>query len=143
MDMVQLEREFQSYTRYLIGCPPTPYLIAKYKEFHQKMNVPGPGDRFDRFLLAVSSHGPIWTRLADSYASACRKNSCIRGKLVLSLALLECASPSFEKLDRCPAGGRPGAILRLGWGAVSYACALLVAIALFALVHLWMSAGEP
>ena len=142
MDMLQLEQECQSYTRYLVGQPPNPYVIAKYRDFHQTMGVGDGGDRFDRLLLAASARGPLWARLADSYASRWRKNSSVRRKLILTLALLECAPPSFENLDRCPAGGWPGAVLRLGLGALSYACSLLAASLLFAPIHLWMRATE-
>lgn len=106
------------------------------------MGVGDGGDRFDRLLLAVSARGPLWARLADSYASRWRKNSSVRRKLILTLALLECAPPSFENLDRCPAGGWPGAVFRLGLGALGYACSLLAASLLFAPIHLWMRATE-
>jgi len=144
MDMLQLERECRSYTRYLIGEPPTSYVIAKYRDFHQKIGVPEARDRFDRFLLAASAHGPLWARLADSYAGIWRKQSSLRAKLVVTLALLECAPPTYEKLDRCPSGGWFGALLRLSLAPAGYACSLLAATALFSPVHLWMkAAGEP
>jgi len=142
MDMLQLEQECQSYTRYLVGQPANPYVIAKYKDFHQRMGSGAEASRFDRFLLSASARGPLWTRLADSYAGRWRKHSAVRRKLVLTLALLECAPPSFEKLDNCPPGGWFGAIFRLGLGALGYAGSLLAATILFGPVHLWMAVGE-
>lgn len=142
MDLRQLEQECQSYTRYLIGQPASAYVIAKYKDFHQKIGVCEGAGRFDRFLLSASARGPLWARLANTYATRWRKRSPVRRKLVLTLALLECAPPSFETLDRCPAGGGFGAILRLGLGALGYACSFFAATILFAPIHLWMTAGE-
>src|ERR1035437_9355874 len=113
MDMAQLERECQSYTRYLIGQTPTPYVVEKYRDFHQKMGPVADGDRFERFLVSTSARGPVWARLTDSYASVWRKNSFVRKKLAVTLALLECASPGFEDLDRSPGGGWAGVLFQL------------------------------
>ena len=141
-DLVQLERECRSYSRYLIGQPPTRYMIEKYQDFHQKMGASADRDRFDRFLVSTSACGPLWARLADSYASVWRKNSSVRRKLVVTLALIECGPPGFANLDRCPGGGLPGVTLRLGLGAMGYICSLLAAAALFAPIHFWMTVQE-
>jgi hypothetical protein len=138
MHMLQLERECRSYTRYLIGQAPSPYVIAKYRDFHQRIGFDEGGEGpFDRLLLPVSARGPVWARLADSYASVWYKNSSVRRKLVLTLALLECSPPSFDMLDRCPSRGPAGAALRLTFGAAVYACSLFAGIIVFAPVHLW------
>src|SRR5215469_12600701 len=111
--MQQLEQECAVYARYLSGHPPTGYLVEKYLDFYQKLGgkaEPGEveSDPFDSFLVRVSAEGPTWARLADSYARVFRPGSALRKKLVLVLALLECAPPSFEALDRVPGGGLPG-----------------------------------
>lgn len=142
MNMLQLERECRSYTRYLTGQAPTRYVIEKYSDFHQKMGAAEGRDRFDCFLVRTSARGPLWARLADSYGSVWRKNSPVRKKLVLTLALLESASPSFEDLDRSPGGGWPGVMLRLALGSLSYAGSLAASFALFTPVHLWMAVRE-
>lgn len=142
MDTVQLERECQSYTRYLIGQPASPYVIEKYKRFHRERDIAAGLAGFDGVLLSVSARGPLWARLADSYASRWRKNSIVRRKLVLALALLEVANPSFEKLDECPGGGPPGAMIQLGLAALGYACSVLAAVALFSPIRLWMAVRE-
>jgi hypothetical protein len=117
-------------------------VIEKYRDFHQKMGLEAGNDRFERFLVATSARGPLWARLADSYAKMWRKSSCVRRKLVLTLGLLECTPPAFEKLDRTPGGGSIGVLFHLGLGVAGYVCALLAASALFGPVHLWMRAGE-
>lgn len=142
MDMAQLERECQSYTRYLIGQAPTPYVIEKYRDFHQKMGLAVNGDRFERFLVSTSAHGPAWARLTSCYASVWRKHSSVRKKLVVTLALLECTPPGFENLDRVPRGGRFGVMFRLALDVAGFACALFAAAVIFGPIHLWMTAGE-
>ena len=122
----------------LAGQPPARYIVEKYQDFHRKIGLPAVHP-YDQFLVAMSSRGPVWARLVDSYASFWRKDSAVRGKIVLTLALLECAPPTFEALDRVPAGGWPGAVLRLAAGTASYAFTLTVATVLFTPVRLWMA----
>jgi hypothetical protein len=136
-----LERECCSYARYLAGQPPSRYIIEKYQDFHQKIGLSAV-HRYDRFLIAVSARGPFWARLVDSYVSFWRKGSVVRNKIVLTLALLECAPPTFEAMDRVPAGGWIGALLRLAGGAVSYGVTLIAATVLFTPVSLWMAGRE-
>ena len=136
-----LERECHAYVRYLAGQPPTRYIFEKYQDFHLKIGLPA-AHSYDRFLISASSRGPIWARLVDTYASFWRKDSAVRGKIVLTLALLECAPPTFEALDRVPAGGWPGAVLRLASSAATYAFTLIVATVLFTPVRLWMAGRE-
>jgi hypothetical protein len=135
----QIECECRTYSRCLIGQDPSSYVIGKYRNFHQQLENELALDRFDRFLIAVSARSPFWARLADSYASLLRKNSGVRKKLVLTLALLECTPPSSAALDRVPGGGPLGAVFRLGLGAIQYAFTLLLAAIIFTPARLWMS----
>jgi len=137
-----LERECRVFAHYLTGREPSRYIIEKYLDFHQKIGVRGGEARFDRFLVSSAARGPYWTRMADSYGTLFRKNSILREKLVVVLALLECAPPTFEGLDRVPPGGLAGAGLRLLLGGMNYALALLISSLLFSPVRLWMAAGE-
>ena len=137
-----LERECRSYAQYLTGQTPNQYVIDKYLDFHQKFGAHQRIQRFDLFLLRISARGPFCARLADSYASIWRKDSVLRKKVVLTLALLECTPPTFETLDHVPAGGWIGAVLRLGVGATSYALTALMAAAFFLPARLWMAVRE-
>ncbi len=141
MNTTQLGRECRSYARYLIGEAPSAYVIEKYLDFHQQSDLSSTltHDRFDWFLARISARGPFRARMADTYASRFRKHSLVRGKLALTLALLECAPPSFEIVDRAPGGGLAGAVLRLGWQALRYALVLAVSAALFTPVRITMA----
>lgn len=141
MDMSQLERECRSYTRYLVGQAPTAYIVKKYVDFHQNMDACNDAGAFDHLLVSISARGPLWARLADSYASVWRKNSTLRKKLVLTLALLECVLPSAQYLDRSVVG-KNGTILRLTAAALAYASSLAVSSVLFAPIHIWAAARE-
>jgi hypothetical protein len=131
--MDQFERECHSYTRYLTGERPPAYVVNKYRDFHRKSDALAAlkFDPFDQFLVETSARGPLWARLADSYASRFRRDSAVRKKLVVTLAILECAPPISERLDAVGRGGMPGAILRMGCGAMLYAACLLLSLVLF------------
>jgi hypothetical protein len=141
MNTVQLELECRTYTRYLIGRMPTEYIVEKYLDCHQKLDTMAAAkpDRFDQFLVGVSARGPFWARLADSYVSLFSKDSAVRKKLVLTLALLECAPPSFEKLDQPQSRGMAGAIVRLSLGAMRYALTLVSSVVIFTPIRLGMA----
>lgn len=124
--MQQLERECQTYVRYLCGQNPSSYLTEKYLDFHQQNGAGLELDEFDRFLVRFSSRSLLCARLADSYARVFRKESAVRKKLILVLGLLECAPDTFQKLDRVPAGGFLGGVFLL---AVSSAKFILSVIA--------------
>jgi len=145
MNKTELERECRAYARYLVGQTPSEYVVGKYVDFHgQSKAAPGltgPTGRahFDEFLVGVSARGPLWARMADAYASQLRKDSAVRKKLIVALALLECTPPSSEFLDRVDAGGPLGAVARLAVGGMRYALALVISVAVFTPVRLAMA----
>jgi hypothetical protein len=144
MNTVQMERECRSYARYLIGQAPSAYVIAKYRDFHLESDAAALTlDPFDHFLVRVSARGPFWARMADTYATRFRKNSTVHRKLVLTLALLECAPSSFEIVEQVQGGSLAGTAVILGWGATQYALVLLISIVIFTPVRLAMALWGP
>ena len=129
------------YSRYLTGRTAGPYVIRKYKDYHLSTGTFAAlkFDRFDRFLVSVSARGPAWARLADSYASRLRKQSAVRKKLVLTLALLECVPPTCDYLDATGRAGAAAAFAGIGWNACRYVAALLVSVLLFAPVQMFLA----
>lgn len=138
MKTIQLERECRTYTRYLVGQNPTKYVIEHYIDFHCKSDALNRDklNGFDQFLVVFSGRNYINARLADCYTSLFCKESVVRKKLVLTLALLECTPPFFVSLDRVDRGGTIGAIARLARGVVQYVLALAVSVVLFTPVRL-------
>lgn len=135
------ERECRAYARYLIGREPSPYVVAKYGEFHDQCAAKvAPADRFDRFLSDLSSRGPFWTRLADVYAGRFARQAAVRKKLVLMLALLESSPGSFEYLDGVDGGGALRVWLRLATRAAQYSASLALALVLLLPVNAWSAA---
>jgi len=150
MNTSQLERECLIYTQYLIGRMPSPYVVNRYLDFHHKSDaMTSLGfDAFDQFLVSVSARGPFWASMADSYASVFRKDSVIRKKLVLTLALLECVAPSFEALDDVDSRSAMAMPIALAWRAAKYAFLLGSSVVVFTpvravMVFSWKPRAEP
>ena len=134
-----MERECRVYARYLTGQEVDRYVAGKYAGCHATGRIAEPIDPFDCFLTDVSVRGPLWTRLADAYASRFRKDCVLRKKLVLTLALLECSPATFEYLEGVSSGSRAGALVRMAGDGMLFAAALPLAILLFFPVQLWMT----
>ncbi len=150
MNTSQLERECLIYTQYLIGRMPSPYVVNRYLDFHHKSDAMTSleFDAFDQFLVSVSARGPFWASMADSYASVFRKDSVIRKKLVLTLALLECVAPSFEALDDVDSRSAMAMPVALAWRAAKYAFLLGSSVVVFTpvravMVFSWKPRAEP
>jgi hypothetical protein len=108
-----LQRECRVFTLYLIGKAPSPYVIAKYEDAHQKRQTLAATSKFDRFLVGFAAAGPGYSKLADSYARLFAPLSTLRKKLVLLLAILESSSSSYQSLENTEAGGSALLILRI------------------------------
>jgi hypothetical protein len=150
MNTSQLERECLTYTQYLIGRMPTEYVVNRYLDFHRKSEVMTglEFDAFDQFLVSVSARGPFWASMADSYASVFLKDSVVRKKLVVTLALLECVAPSFEALDNVDSRSALAMPISLAWRAAKYVFLLGGSVVVFtpvraAMVFSWKSRAEP
>jgi hypothetical protein len=133
------ERQCRTYARHLSGRAPSRYIIEKYQDFHQKIGLAN-GDAFDEVLVSLSARGPFWVQLADCYTTFSCRNSVLRKKLIVTLALLEAAPPTFEILDSVPSGGCLGALLRLGTGAFRYVLLSFLAAALLTPIRLFTMA---
>ena len=126
-DMTEkLNRECQTFSRYLTQQAPSDYLVSQYRQFHATDRAAAfEADPFDRFLVAFACRHRWFTRVADTYASRFRKQAALRAKLVLMLALLESAPPSCDYVDRVESGGR-AVFIRLGLQGVVYIITLVV-----------------
>jgi len=140
MNSAQLDRECRIFSRYLTGQPPTPYILEKYREYHRITGTFAglEENRFDRLLVDLAARSPVLARIADSYASRFRKHGALRKKLVLLLALSECAPPACDYLDTTD----PLPWLRLAWAAMRYAALLLVGTIFLLPLQLFFRAGR-
>lgn len=125
--MDRLDRECSVFCRYLIGQTPSPYVVAKYGDYHRRAAVEDTPARIDRVLLAVASLHPATVRPADAYARIFRPGSVLRKKLILLLAVLESCAPSDERIDSIPTPPGTWMWIRLGL-AIAWAGTVTVVV---------------
>lgn len=136
-----LDRECTLFTNYLIRQDPTPYVLAKYRQAHRagaklyQIQV-GP---FDRLLLELSQSHLAATLLVDAYATLFFRNSLVRKKMVLLLAILESCAPTFALFEETDPGG--ASVFVLGFLRDGLVFALVAAVASVILLPLHLGFG--
>ena len=119
-----LARECDVFTRHVIGAAPTPYVLRKYAEAHEKRaDAFVPRHRFGAFSVALAARAPFTTRMADAYCRLFAPGGVLRRKLVLLLAILETAPPFHAELDAVR-GSRAAQVAALTLGAAGWLAAL-------------------
>jgi hypothetical protein len=135
----ELGVEFQLFARHLTRVGGTSYQESKYIEAHHKLDI-SPRERFDWWLYGVARSGMLGIWLTDAYTGLLARKSMVRSKLVLTLALLECAPSSFVELDRPDRGGLWLALLSTAMRGIEFAFALLLGAVIFGPAQLWFAA---
>lgn len=118
------EQEAAIFTRYLVGRPPPPVLVARYVEGNATLFAAVTDVREDAVVAFVRRH-PWSVGLLDAAAGLVRPSGLLRGKILLMGAILETA-PEFAD-EFLPRAVRPLALLArvVGHGLVAVGRALL------------------
>jgi hypothetical protein len=96
-----LVRECALLCVYLVGRPPGEYVTQKYVEAHRRLH-PRLGSATGRDpVLALAKRGTLAAGLVDAYTRVFRRDSIFRRKLILLVAILECA-PSTASMFEAP-----------------------------------------
>lgn len=96
-----LAAECRTFSAYLIGQDPGPYVVEKYRAAHGAGNILyiRERDALDTLLVRLASRNHFFTRLIDLYTSLFFKHALVRKKLVLLLAILESAPATHAYFD--------------------------------------------
>jgi hypothetical protein len=99
--MDSLTQECLVFCRYLSGVSPDNYVLNKYNEANKINSEMYRNQKtyFEEILITLARIHPLFTQLVDTYAVFLCKNSLLRKKLVLLLAILESCPPENYKLD--------------------------------------------
>lgn len=140
-----LDRECRVFTRYLIGDDPGAYVLGKYREAHARLSALAepPRDRFDELLDALAAGHPALTRLVDAYARVFRRAARVRVKLVVLLAILECAPESHQHLDPPGSFGLARVGVSLLRDGVAFLLCLVLATSLLGPAQLLLARAAP
>lgn len=123
-----LEKECRVFCQYLLGQKPGPYVMKKYLDVHQKIEMKAK-NKFDRILARMGARNRILVRACDSYSRFFYPRSLLRKKLVYLLAILETASPHAQIIDRSDNRGKFLLLLIMGLKGMGLAFFLLVSFA--------------
>jgi hypothetical protein len=122
----RLARECAVFTRHLVGAEPVPYVVRAYAAAHAvRPETFVATEPFDVFTVRFAAAAPRFTQAADAWCRLFHDRGALRRKLILLLAILETAPPSYCVLDEV----RGPAILQaaaLALGLGGWALALLV-----------------
>jgi len=136
-----LLHECRVFCRYLCGSDPQPYVERKYVEAHEKVSGLTASTRFDRFLLGFVIRGPLYTKLADSYARFFASASVVRKKLVLLAAILETCPGASRFLGPMDSGNQFLLLLRMFGKGLLFLTSLLLAVIFLLPVQLVLEPG--
>ncbi len=102
-----LDRECTIFTNYLVRQKPSPYVLAKYHEAHcvNAKLLQFQVSPFDQLLVELSRVNRLTTGLVDAYTALLFRNSLVRKKMVLLLAILESCAPTFAIFEETDADG--------------------------------------
>ncbi len=131
--------ECRVFARHLLDIEPDAYVLGTYRDAVARLPALSPTSAFDGVLLARARRGGLWTRLADAYAALFARDSALRRRLVMVLAILETRAPFHHHLDT--PDGRPGAALWLRTAARIVAAGLSLAGGVLVFVPLRLAAG--
>jgi hypothetical protein len=127
----ELARECNVFSRYLVGRRPDKYIQEKYAEAHRVTPDYGYESRFDRVLVDFAAGGPRSAGLADAYACLFARQSALRRKLILLLAIIESCAPERGFLDAIEPSPLFLIALRLAGRGALFAIRVLVAAFVF------------
>lgn len=108
-----LSSECRVFCRYLVKQKPNHYVLEKYQQLHQTLDME-PVDFHDAILLKLAGLTPLLTRSADAYSRFFRSNSTIRKKLAYLMAVLDVSPPYFRYYDSAGIGGKFGFLVKGG-----------------------------
>jgi hypothetical protein len=133
-----LDRECQAFSIYLVKRRPNEYVMAKYREAHDRSGIAKRGEEnfFDRLLIRVSMAHSAAARLVDAYTAIFYKKSSVRRKWILLLAILESCAPTYKYFDAPDDGGKARLALRLLWQGLIFILAFGASIVLLMPAHL-------
>ena len=144
MQRDELIRECEVFTRYLLRRPPSPYIIDRYCDYHSVSPDMNAGDdTFDGVLTQFAARHFLCVKMADAYSSRFCRNTLLRRKLVLLLALAEVTPPFFHGIDNPDRLSRVLILMKLAAYGFAYAAALGIGIIVLGPLHLVRTNARP
>ncbi len=114
-----LDDECRVFTRHLVGVAADEVVAAAYRDAVRRLPALQTATPFDELLLSWARRGVWWTCVADAYAALFARDSTLRRRLVMALAILETRAPFHRLIDQPVAAPGVGLWARM-FGRVLY-----------------------
>jgi hypothetical protein len=136
---VDLDRECEIFSRYLVSQQPTAYIRKEYKAALIARDLANDGDfsAFDRRTLRLARHNVLFARFADAYCALFHRQGVLRRKLVLLLAILEHTAPTATRFDAPKSRGRVGVSVNLFLAGIDFGLSMIMGVLLLLPFHLF------
>ena len=128
--MTELARECDVFCRYLVDQRPSDYVRKKYRMAHELGDLGPPRLGFDSLLLRIARSSRWATLLVDTYSVLLARNSSVRRRLVLLLAILESCSPSCDFFDATESRSGRLVLVDLGLKGIRFSIVLVIGVTL-------------
>jgi hypothetical protein len=96
-----LDKECNAFCVYLVGKKASDYIKQSYREAHYRTDLvlQNHSNSFDHFIIHLGRQGILCTRMADIYTRWFYRRSALRSKLLLLMAILECAKSTYSLFE--------------------------------------------
>ena len=132
-----LKDECTVFCYYLVNQKPNDYVVKKYQEGHKVKNLSNyfNVDNLDKLLIHIANINPLLTKIVDVYTRFFHKNSVIRKKLVLLLAILESSAPTHYYLDKADRINNAIIYFRIFHKGILFLLTLMLSVIILMPVH--------
>ena len=137
-----LARECEVFCAYLTGVAPDAYVLRKYEEAHQVPAKFNARSRYDQFLLGFAATAPWCALFADTYARFFARESVLRKKLILVLAILESCPPERGFVETVIGGSTLFLFFRMAARGTMFCVRLLASMLVLGPFHLFLGGGS-
>jgi len=132
----ELEKECELLTNYLIGRTPDDYVKGKYVKGNRVTAIEKDLSPFDTVLIKAANKNLLLLKLADAYTSILYKNSAVRKKLLLALAILESSESTYLLIDTVEESPAAVVYARLSKKTAVFLFTFIIAVIVFTPVKL-------
>ena len=134
----KLDIECLAFSRYLINVEASAYILKKYNDAHKTKHaeLQARNGSFDRFLINFSMKNKLFAKFSDSYTRVFFKQSVLRKKLLLVLAILESAHPYHIRIDSVDSYRKPTLFIMMALKTMNFLFSFILSLLLIAPLHI-------
>ncbi len=135
---VALDTECSAFCAYLVGQEASEYIRQRYCEAHRRTDLvhQDHSDSFDRFIIRFGQRGILCTRMADVYTRWFYRQSALRSKLLILMAILECSKSTYSLFEASQSRSKARFWLEFMVQGIRWILCLIASFAFFSVSYL-------